>query len=186
MTQKINNQKPTNKEKSMKKTLLLSAAALLSVAASAQLTSKASDAKATAQHKAMPQATFKKQVAVSAKQVGQPVFSGFAQQKRFNMTESMKKSLTKSSNVSRHAAPRKVGELQAEYNATGVYAEFNSPVQWVLQSGAAEDGTLLLADLIPDSIWGEGGVALPYTIEDNIFKHNDVQLQIEDIRPSEN
>ncbi len=27
---------------------------------------------------------------------------------------------------------------------------------------------------------------IAYTIEDNIFKHNDVQLQIEDIRPSEN
>ena len=26
---------------------------------------------------------------------------------------------------------------------------------------------------------------IAYTIEDNVFKHNDVQLQIEDIRPSE-
>ena len=26
---------------------------------------------------------------------------------------------------------------------------------------------------------------IAYTIEDNIYKHNDVQLQIEDIRPAE-
>ncbi|MCR4919875.1 MAG: hypothetical protein K5928_08725 [Prevotella sp.] len=153
----------------MRKLLLLSAAVLLSSAASAQLTSKASNTnvKAAGQHKALPQATFKKQEAVAAKQVGKPVFSGLSQQKRFTISESQKQSLKRSSAVTRLNAPRRAGQVQELYNASGVYMEYNTPVQWEMMSSTAEDGTLLLADLIPDSIWGEGGVALPYTLEGN-------------------
>lgn len=158
----------------MRKILLLGAAVLFSVAASAQLTSKASDQKATAQHKAMPQATFKKQVAVPAKEVGQPVFSGLTRQKRFNMTESMKKSMKKSDIVSRYSAPRRAGTVQALYYATGVDYSTKTPVQWEMQSDVAQDETPVLVDLIPDSIWGKGGVALPYTLNENTVTVNPI------------
>lgn len=151
----------------MRKFLLLGAAVLFTAAASAQLTSKASDTKATAQHKAMPQATFKKQVAMPAKQVGQPVFSGLSHHKRFNVTESMKKSLTMSNSVNRFNAPRRAGTVQAKYNASGIDYKSNTPLQWEMAS-ATQNDSLFLIDLIPDSIWGEGGVALYAELQGNV------------------
>jgi len=129
----------------MKKFLLIAVAALMTGSAIAQSVKTAKALSTKSVNKSEMRSIVGKTVKpFEGKMVNRPMKG-----QKFVQLSQKEASSLKATHVISAQAPRKVGALQASYNGRGQNYSTKEDASWTMISGTAEDGTPLLAEVIP-------------------------------------